>query len=76
MYIIKEQQTGVINIKCYHDKLHACKGINHRYLKSSFFTLLAEAPSLGKFLYSNYIPPTNRCSFSVTLVWFPYVYSP
>ena len=24
MYIIKEEQTGVINIKCYHSNLHAC----------------------------------------------------
>ena len=29
MYIIKEQETEVINIKCYHDNLHACKGMNY-----------------------------------------------
>ena len=37
VYIIKEQQTEVINIKCYHDNLYSCKGINHEYPKSSFF---------------------------------------
>ena len=25
----KEQQTEAINIKCYHEKLHVYKGINH-----------------------------------------------
>ena len=62
--IIKEQQTEVINIKCYHENLHACKG-NRRV---HFFTLLAGAPSLGKFTYSINVLPTKRCSFSVTLV--------
>ena len=61
----------IINI-CYHDNLHALQ----RYTKSSFFTLLAGAPSLGKFPYSINVLPTKRCSFSVTLVWSPYVYSP
>ena len=37
IHMIKEQQTKVINIKCYHDNLHACKDINHEYPKSSFF---------------------------------------
>ena len=41
-----------------------------------FFTLLAGAPSLGKFLYSINVLRTKRCSFSVTLVWSPYAYSP
>ena len=47
-----------------------------RYMKFFFFTLLAGAPSLGKFPYSINVLPTKRCSFSVTLVWSPYVYSP
>ena len=37
MYIVKIQQTEVINIKCYHDNLHTCKRINHEYPKISFF---------------------------------------
>ena len=28
MYIVEEQQTEDINIECYDDDLHACKGIN------------------------------------------------
>ena len=47
-----------------------------RYTKISFFTLLAEAPSLGTFPYSINVLPTKRCWFSVTLVWSPDVYSP
>ena len=37
MYIIKEQQTKVINIKCFYDNLHAFKGMNHEYPEVSFF---------------------------------------
>ena len=61
----------IINI-CYHDNLHACEGTEEFF----FFTLLAGAPSLGKFPYSINVFPTKRCLFSVTLVWSPYVYSP
>ena len=71
MYIIKEQQTEVINTKCYHDNLHACKGTRRVH----FFMLLAGAPSLRKFPYSTNVHPTKRYSFSVTLVWSPILHS-
>ena len=35
--MIKKQQTEAINIKSYHDNLHACKGMKHEYPKSLFF---------------------------------------
>ena len=50
---------------CMHAKVH-----------EEFFVLLAGAPSLWKFPYLINVLPTKRCSFSITLVWFPYVYSP
>ena len=74
MYIIKEQQAKVVNVKFCHNNLLACKGINREYPKSSFFTLLAGAPSLEKFLYSINVLPTKRCLFSDTLVRSSYVY--
>ena len=77
MYIIEEQQTEVINIKCYHDNLHPFNSYKLWLLEEYIFiTLLAGAPSLGKFPYSINVLPTKRWLFSVTLVWSPYVYSP
>ena len=39
MNIIKEQQTEVINIKCYHDNLHAYKRINQPCPTKAFFNV-------------------------------------
>ena len=72
MYIIKEQQTEIIKIKYYHDNLHVCKGIWWIHI----FTLLSGAPSLVELPYSINELPEKKCSFSVTLVWSPYAYSP
>ena len=52
---------------CMHAKVHE---------EFFCFTLLAGAPSLGKFPYSINVLPTKRCLFLITLVWSPYVYSP
>ena len=56
VYVIKEQQTEVINIKCYHDNLHACKGINHEYPKSSFFYATCRSAISWE------VPVLNQCT--------------
>ena len=47
MHIIKEQQTEVINTKCYHDNLHACKDMNHDQPEFIFLRYLQEPHLLG-----------------------------